>query len=118
MTQPSRHAPEAQGVVSQAIQRIRSCFGDDDGTSFANADPVADVKILLAEYDRLISLHALRAPQPGDPASQGAVAQVLLDMDYQLCDSMQLAEIMLKYWDVRWKAPALSSTERSSTGEK
>lgn len=46
------------------------------------------------------------APQPGDPASRSAIAQAFLDEDFQECSSFDLADIVLKHWDVRWKANA------------
>lgn len=46
------------------------------------------------------------APEPGDLANRGAIAQTFLDEDYEKCDSGQLADIMLANWDVRWKVDA------------
>lgn len=37
------------------------------------------------------------------PAARDALAQTLLDKDYQDCDSYGLADAVLKHWDVSWK---------------
>lgn len=39
--------------MSDAIARLRASFSDDDSVSFAGANPIEDVKVLLAEHDRL-----------------------------------------------------------------
>ncbi len=37
------------------------------------------------------------------PANRGTIGQVLLDEDYEGRDSLELADIILKYFDVTWK---------------
>lgn len=46
------------------------------------------------------------APKKGDPASLSAIAQMFLDSNYEALDSMELADIVLRNWDVRWKENA------------
>lgn len=46
----------------------------------------------------------LAAQSAGDVATANVLAQTLLDEDYQDCDSHELAAIVLKHWDVRWKS--------------
>ena len=57
------------------------------------------------------------APAPGDLASRGAVAQSLFDEDYQNTNSFELADIMLKHWDVRWKAGASAGDAQTAVTE-
>jgi hypothetical protein len=54
MTRTSQPQPVAASVV-EALARLRnSVKPDDDGEGdFSDADPIADVRTLLAEYDRL-----------------------------------------------------------------
>lgn len=64
--------------------------------------PIAE--LTQTEVDLIAALSST-APQPGDPASRGAIAQTLMDEDYDCAtNSLDLADIMLKHWDVRWKA--------------
>src|SRR6185369_1508950 len=55
------------------------------------------------------------APRPGDRASESAIAQTFIDEDYELRNSLGLASIMLKHWDVRWKSQEHSSTRAAPT---
>jgi hypothetical protein len=42
--------------TEQAIARLRASLVDDGVTEFANADPIEDVRVLLAEYDRVVGV--------------------------------------------------------------
>jgi hypothetical protein len=83
---------------------------------------VKTLQRLVTEYKaraiEVARVGAQSAPEPGDLATRGAIAQTFLDECYDGCDSHDLADIMLKHWDVRWKASQISSTLRSSPSEK
>jgi hypothetical protein len=102
------------GIVEFVCDEAEKVYGAPDSALRAAKEFIDDEfsecsdlprKTRLAALSELIDA-ALRAPALADPAGREAIAQTFLDEDYQdkQLDSFDMADIMLRHFDVRCKS--------------